>query len=573
MRARSIRIYTSYAVVVSTDPPSPSTAARGKLYILQYNAGYPRNHQTYGEDIRMTSKLASDPRLSMAELLASLSLAIDLGVGQPMEWVLRSCLLAVRLGDVLGLSERDCQDAYYLSLLRHIGCTATAAGDAALFGDELTVAEGMTLDMDDMAQVMGFVFRHVAKGRSLFERAGAIARMFAAGPEGASANHNAHCEVGVRIAETLGFGESIQRGLWQLYERWDGKGTPKHLKGEELAPPVRLIHLAQDAATFYQLGGVEASVAMARARSGRYFDPAMVEAFCRVAPDLLASLTETTWQAVLEAEPGTRVWISSSQIDTAAEVVADFADLKSPFTIGHSRGVAHLAAAAAQQCGLPSADVMAVRRAGLLHDLGRVGVSAGIWGKPGPLSDSEWERVRLHPYYTERILTRSAALAPLGALAALHHERLDGSGYHRQASSGQLPPTARILAAADVYHALTEPRPYRPACAPEAAAAEVGREAQAGRLDREAVSAVLSVAGHRVRVSRREWPAGLSEREVEVLRLLARGLSNRQMAPILSISEKTVSHHIQHIYDKIDVSTRAAATLFAMRHDLLSDEK
>jgi HD-GYP domain-containing protein (c-di-GMP phosphodiesterase class II) len=522
--------------------------------------------------IRMSSKPADDPRLSMAELLASLSLAIDLGVGQPMEWVLRSCLLAVRLGDLLGLSERDRQEAYYLSLLRHVGCTATATGDAALFGDELTVAEGMTLDMDDMAQAMSFVFRNAAKGKSFFERARMIARILAAGPDGAAANHNAHCEVAVRIAEALGFGEGIQHGLWQVYERWDGKGTPKRAKGEELGLPVRLIHLAQDAATFYQLGGAEASVAMARARSGRYFDPAMVETFCRVAPDLLASLAaEPAWQAVLEAEPGARVWMSGEQIDTAAEVVADFADLKSPFTIGHSRGVAQLAAAAAQRCSLPSADVTAVRRAGLLHDLGRVGVSAGIWGKPGPLTDSEWERVRLHPYYTERILTRSGALAPLGALAALHHERLDGSGYHRQASSAQLPPAARILAAADVYHALTEPRPHRPAYAPEAAAAEVSREAQAGRLDREAVAAVLSAAGHRVRAARREWPAGLSQREVEVLRLLARGLSNRQMAPALSISEKTVSHHVQHIYDKIDVSTRAAATLFAMRHDLLSD--
>ncbi len=292
--------------------------------------------------------------------------------------------------------------------------------------------------------------------------------------------------------------------------------------------PVRLIQLAQDAATFYQLGGVDAAVAMARARSGRYFDPALVEAFCRVAPDLLGSLAgESTWQAVLEAEPGVHAWISGAQIDTAAEVVADFADLKSPFTIGHSRGVADLAAAAAQQCGLPDADVVAVRRAALLHDLGRVGVSAAIWGKPGPLMESEWERVRLHPYYTERILTRSAAL--------------------------------------------TEPRPHRAAYTPAAAADEACRMMQAGQLDPEAVNAVLSAAGHRVRAVRREWPGGLSEREVEVLRLLARGLSNRQMAPIRSISEKTVSHHIQHIYDKLDVSTRAAATLFAMRHDLIFD--
>jgi HD-GYP domain-containing protein (c-di-GMP phosphodiesterase class II) len=511
-----------------------------------------------------------DIRLRTAELLAALSLAIDLGVGQPMEWVLRSCLLAVHLSRQLGLGEHDCQDAYYLSLLRHVGCTATAAGDAAMFGDELTVAEGMTLDMDDMPQVMGFVFRHVAKDRPFLARAQAIARMFAAGPGGAAANHTVHCDVAVRIAKTLGFGQGIQHGLWQIYERWDGKGTPGQRKGEDLALPVRVIHLAQDAATFAQLGGVEAAVTAARARSGRVYDPAIVETFCRVAPDLLPSLAaESTWQAVLAAEPGAHTWIAGAQVDTAIEVIADFTDLKSPFTVGHSRGVAGLAAAAAERCGLPGADIVAVRRAGLLHDLGRVGVSAGIWGKPAPLTDSEWERVRLHPYYTERVLARSDALAPLGALAALHHERLDGSGYHRRVTSAALAPGARILAAADVYHALTEPRPHRPAYAAGAAADALRREVQAGRLDGDAVDAVLSAAGHRVQRVRRAWPSGLSEREVEVLRLLARGHSNRQVAAALVIAEKTVGHHVQHIYDKIDVSTRAAATLFALQHNLL----
>jgi HD-GYP domain-containing protein (c-di-GMP phosphodiesterase class II) len=486
--------------------------------------------------------------------------------------VLRCCLLAVRLGETLGLSEQERQQVYYLSLLRHVGCTATASGDAALFGDELTVAEGMTLDMDDMAQVMSFVLRHVAKGQAFLARARAIGQMMAAGPEGATLNHTAHCEVAVRIAGSLGLGPDIQQGLWQVYERWDGKGTPKRLKGEQLALPVRLIQLAQDAATFYQLSGVEGAVAMARARSGRYFDPALVESFCRVAPDLLPALAaEATWQAVLECEPGAHTWLSGPQVDTAAETLADFTDLKSPFTVGHSRGVAALAAAAAEQCGLPQGAVVAVRRAGLLQDLGRVGVSAAIWNKAGPLSDSEWERVRLHPYYTERIFARSSVLAPLGALAALHHERLDGSGYHRQVEAGQLSVPARLLATADVYQALTEPRPHRAACSGQAAAAVLSHEVKAGRLDRDAVDAVLSAAGHRVRARRRVLPAGLSERELEVLRLLARGLSNRQMASSLAISEKTVSHHIQHIYDKIDVSTRAAATLFAMRHNLLAD--
>jgi HD-GYP domain-containing protein (c-di-GMP phosphodiesterase class II) len=309
---------------------------------------------------------------------------------------------------------------------------------------------------------------------------------------------------------------------------------------------------------------------MARQRAGGAHDPAIVERFCRKAPHLLADLDgEFAWEMALAAEPGPRPCLSAAQLDHIARAIADFVSLQSPYLAGHSSGVAELAAGAARRLRLPEADVVAVRRAGWLHDLGRVAVSAGIWGKPGPLSDGEWERVRLYPYYTERILARPQALAPLGALAALHHERLDGSGYHRGLTAGALPFTARVLAAADVYQALTEPRPHRPARAAGEAADELRCEVRAGRLDAEAANAVLAAAGHRVRSKRRAWPAGLSDREVEVLRLVARGLSNREMAHRLELSERTVHHHIQHVYHKLGVSTRAAATLFAMQHDLL----
>jgi HD-GYP domain-containing protein (c-di-GMP phosphodiesterase class II) len=249
--------------------------------------------------------------------------------------------------------------------------------------------------------------------------------------------------------------------------------------------------------------------------------------------------------------------------------MADFADLKSPYLTGHSSGVAELAAAAAGRYGLSEGDVADVRRAGLLHDLGRVGVSASIWDKPGPLTDGERERVRLHPYYTGRILSRPGPLARLGSVGELHHERTDGSGYHRGLAAPALPPAALLLAAADAYGAMTEPRPHRPALALEEAAEELRREVRAGRMDGGAAEAVLGAAGHRTRPVRRELPMGLTEREAEVLRLVARGLSNRQVAERLYISPKTVGHHVQHVYQKIGVSTRPAATVFAMQHDLL----
>jgi HD-GYP domain-containing protein (c-di-GMP phosphodiesterase class II) len=273
-------------------------------------------------------------------------------------------------------------------------------------------------------------------------------------------------------------------------------------------------------------------------------------------------------EAVLEAEPGARPCLSEERLEVALRAIADFVDLKLPYTAGYSSGVAELAAAAAIRYGLPEEEVISVRRAGFLHDLGRTGVPNGIWEKVGPLTEGEWERVRLHPYFTGRMLGHPVELARLGSLAALHHERLDGSGYHRGLSAAMQPPAARILATADAYHAMTEPRPHRAAHTPGSAAEELRREVRAGRLDGGAADAVLASAGHRVR-RRREWPAKLTMREVEVLKLITRGLSNREMARILSIAEPTVAHHVQHIYRKIGVPTRAAATLFAMQHDLL----
>ena len=380
-----------------------------------------------------------------------------------------------------------------------------------------------------------------------------------------------HCEVAQRLAERLGFGARLIHALGQLYERWDGKGLPHGLRGEAVSPAVLLVTLAQDAVTYQRLGGLDAAVQMVRARSGGAYDPRHAEHFCAHAPALMQGLDdEPSWELVLACEPGERCALTETQFDTACQALADFADIKSPYMLGHSPGVAALAAAAARIGGLGEAEALALWRAGLLHDLGRVGISAGVWTKPGPLTEREWEQVRLHPYYTERILARPPAFATIGALAALPHERLDGSGYHRRLPASLLSPAARLLAAADVYRALLEPRPHRPARTPDAAAAELTRAASAGGLDPDAVRCVLAAAGQPVKQARPARPAQLTERELDVLRLIARGHSIKQMAQQLTISPKTVDTHIQHIYEKIGVSTRAGATLFAVEHDLLS---
>jgi HD-GYP domain-containing protein (c-di-GMP phosphodiesterase class II) len=526
-------------------------------------------------EVSMQKDLSGNSTLRLAELIAALSLASDLGMGQPMEYALCSCVLAVRLGELLGFSESELREVYYQALLRYIGCNAETSLWAAIVGDELALRTDLAgLYNGRSSEVLSLMVRSIRQaneGNSPLHLAQVVAQGLLASPQLFKEGSAGHCEVASRLAARFGFDETIQQALIQSFERWDGRGLPGAFKGEQIAPAVRVVALAQDVIIFHRLGGVEAAVAMAQQRKGRAHDPKMVERFCAKADRLLAGIEdEPTWEMVLALEPGAHPLLTQTQFDEACAAIADFADVKSPYTLGHSRGVAELAAEAARRCGLPEADVGAIRRAGLLHDLGRTGVSASIWGKPGPLSEREWERVRLHPYYTERVLARPAALARLGALAALHHERLDGSGYHRRVPANMLSPAARILAAADVYHAMREPRPHREARTPEDAAEELQREVRAGRLDSDAASGVLAAAGHRVRSTRRTLVAGLSEREVEVLRLIARGHTKKQIAQLLVISQKTVDQHTMHIYNKIAVSTRAAATLFAIEHDLIA---
>lgn len=267
-------------------------------------------------------------------------------------------------------------------------------------------------------------------------------------------------------------------------------------------------------------------------------------------------------------EPQPVVTIPQAVLESVVRALGDFVDLKVAYLHGHSSRVAERAACAATAMGCSTTEVTDVRLAGFVHDLGRMAVPNGIWEKAGPLSDREWERVRLHPYYTARILERSEVLAPLAPIAAAHHERLDGSGYYRGAAGGQLEVGARLLSAADAWDAMTHDRPYRAALPPEQAREELEGVVRAGTLDTRTANAVLEAAGARPTRARQGYPAGLTEREVEVLRRIAQGRTNRQIAEALVIADKTVDAHVQHIYTKTGVSTRVGAALFAMQHAL-----
>jgi HD-GYP domain-containing protein (c-di-GMP phosphodiesterase class II) len=502
-----------------------------------------------------------------AEVIGSLCLATDLGMGLPLEHGLQSTLFAMRLADRLGVDSGTASQTYYGCLLFYVGCTVDAEISAGLFRGSL-LRHFNPVMFGTPAQTMAGIVRALVDPDSAppvraLQAVGRLPR--------ALRGHRDHiaalCEVAYMLSGRLGMPPDVQQLFAHFTDRWDGGGASGGLRGEEIPLSLRIIHVARDAALQRMLGGVGYAAKVIGERAGGAFDPAIAARLVADAPDILTLDDErSVWDDVLAREPTPRLTLRGEAIDVALAAMGDFADLASKYLVGHSAGVADLVAAAAQRCGFPAVEVAATRRAALVHDVGRVAVSVLIWQKPGPLSPDEWEQVRLHAYHSERVLCRSAFLAALVPVATFHHERLDGAGYHRRAAAAALPPTARLLAAADAYHAMTEPRPHRDALPPERAADLLGEEARAGRLDGESVAAVLEAAGHRPpRIAR---PAGLTDREVQVVGLLARGLQTKQIARTLGISAKTADRHIQNAYAKIGISTRAAAALFAMQHGL-----
>lgn len=512
---------------------------------------------------------AALPPFRLAEILAPLSLVTDLGMGLPDEQAMRSCVLATALARESGLDSAEAAHVYYVTLLQHLGCTATAHEEARhVGGDQLAIRPLVSHTDERLTGEMFSLLSRLGQGRPPLTRMRIVIGMLD-GVRWGPPVQAAVCEVAARLAARLAMPDPVQEGLSHMFERWDGKGGPRRLRGAEIALSTRFAQVASRAVALHGLGGAEAALAGIRASGGGWLDPEIAATFEACGARCLGEIeTQDAFSAVLQAEPEPHRAVPRQALDEVARAFADQVDLLSPFTHGHSTGVALLAEAAAAHLDFAVGDRVTLRRAALLHDLGRVALPAGIWEKPGPLSTAEWERVRLHAYFTERILARAPLLTREAAVAGMHHERLDGSGYHRGAGARDQSDSARVLAAADAYHAMTEERPYRPAFAPEHAADRLVEEVRLGRLGREAVEAVLAAAGEVRRIGPPPPPAGLSEREVEVLRLIAAGRSNREIATSLVISPRTAEHHVQHVYAKIGVSTRAGATLFALDHGL-----
>lgn len=515
----------------------------------------------------MTQKGA--PGVRLAELVAALSIATDLALGQPQEHILRQTMIASRIASAAGLEDDEQAALYYVSLLAWVGCVADSHEMARWFGDD-THIRGASYEVNRAGlPMLRFLIANLAVEGPSWRRITMTGRFVRSGMREVMDSLSTHCQTTSQIADRMGLAAAVSRALPQALERWDGKGGPAGLRGEQIERVMRIAHIANEAEVILRVRGEAATLAMLAERSGSEFDPALVELCLADPSEIFGGLDDIdAWSAVIDGCAPLDRTMDDSELRTALETFADYADVKSPWFTGHSRAVAALACEAARRAGLPQHDVDLVERAAFVCRLGGIGVSAAAWARPGKLTSMERERIRTVPYLTERVLARQPRLTEIGTIAGMVYERMDGSGYPRGVSGSGIPQTARLLAAAEVYQALREERPHRPALSAKEARTVLLDECSAGRLDAAAVNAVLSAAGHAT-PRLQSNAGGLSAREVEVLALLVRGLSNKQIATQLFVSPRTVGTHIEHIYAKIGVNARGAAAMYAMTHGLV----
>jgi HD-GYP domain-containing protein (c-di-GMP phosphodiesterase class II) len=514
-----------------------------------------------------------------ADFLMALAYATDLATGHSRDFALRSCVLAMRIARAAGLDVDTCRAVYHQALLRYIGCNADTHLLAAAFGDEIALRRDLQrIDIGNKAELAETIARALTRSvadRPAEERADAIQRGLAGAMQVSVPILSGHCEVARRIAERIGLPDDVCDNLGQLYERWDGKGLPRGLAGDAVRLPVRLVTLAQDAIALAEAHGFARMQELIAERGGGAYEADLATLFLAHAKDIFVGMEDPVdREAILALEPEPHIMLDEPACEEAYLAIADMIDMRMPFTFGHSRAVASLAEAAGRRLGLPASDIRAARWAGYAHDLGELAVPVSTWMRPGALTERETDSAQLHPYFGERAL---AALGPSGksvaALVLRHHERLDGSGYHRSSLAPDLSPAARVLAAAEAFQTAREPRPHRPPLTDVAAAAKLREAARDGRLCPDAVEAVLTSVGQATRRSAPARIAGLTAREMEVLRLIAAGLTAKEAARDLGISPKTADNHIQNLYSKIGVTTRAGAALFALERGLLRQER
>jgi HD-GYP domain-containing protein (c-di-GMP phosphodiesterase class II) len=518
------------------------------------------------------AELPDREQLRVAEVVAALSLATDLGMGLPFEHGLKATVVAMRVAQRMGVDPDTARQTYFGCLLFYAGCTADAEVQAGLFPEGALLEHWTPVMFGRSREATLAVLAALAAGDGAWPQR--ILRAAGKLPEAMSGYRRhvaALCEVTQLLAAGFGLSSDVTGVLADLTERWDGRGPLQRSRERQIPLAVRIMQVARDATFQTLVRDEDGAGRILRERAGRAFDPDVVDVVL-LERDHVLGFPEggSLWDAVLDAEPDPHRVLDRAQVDDALLSAGAFADLVSSDMTGHSAAVGDLAGRAAEVAGHSGTESAGIRRAGYIHDLGRVGVPFGVWQKPGRLTADDWERIRLHPYHTQRVLSRSPFLASLGAIAACHHERVDGSGYPHGTRAAGLAPMARLLAAADAYCTKTEPRPHRAPLTAAGAAEHLRSEAKAGRLDPDCVAWVLAAGGHRPGVIER--PGGLTDRESQTLALLAGGMATKQIARTLGVTPKTADHYIQRVYAKIGISTRAAAAVYAMQHGLVTWE-
>jgi HD-GYP domain-containing protein (c-di-GMP phosphodiesterase class II) len=516
------------------------------------------------------------PPVRLADMLGALAFASDLAFGVELEDGARSCLIAVRIAEHMRLSRDQVASVYYTALLKDAGCTAWTGSLASFWKtDEIAARRELILgDLRSRPFLARWMWQHVGTELPFPQRIARMASVAAKSGPFVEEGFRSSCEVATLIAARLGMTAQVQQALRNVFEEWDGKGFPDGLAGEQIPLVSRVVLPSFYFASLYRIGGREAATTLIREGRDRLFDPAVVDVFLRLASE------DSFWQEldapglperVAELEPDAAGILDDASLDAWAEVFADFGDLKLPHMAAHSRRVAALATSMASRLGCGAGDVRDIRRAALSHDIGLVSVPTYALQKPaGDRSAVEKEQIRLHPYTAGRVLAHVEGLAPLVTLIQAHHEHHDGTGFHQGLKGDQIPFGARIIAVADAFDDLTHDGPDSPAREPgDALRLMSGQRGLA--YAPEALDALQAeLGGPAVAHPRAAWPGGLTDREVEVLRMATEGVTRGEIAKKLVVSEHTVRHHLSHIYEKTGVTTRVGATLWAMENGLFS---
>jgi HD-GYP domain-containing protein (c-di-GMP phosphodiesterase class II) len=406
--------------------------------------------------------------IRLAELLSALSHALDLTEGQPAGHCVRCCWIGMHIGREIGLSDAHLSELYYTLLLKDVGCSSNAARICKLYlTDDRTFKRDFKLIDGSLPQALRFVLAHTGLKAGLAERFRAIVTAFQSGGEVARELMETRCQRGAEIARMMRFSEAVTQGIQGLDEHWDGGGLPLHSRGPAIPMFSRIALMAQVIDVFHTSAGVDAARREVQHRSGSWFDPALVKAFeqCADEPDFWSVLgSDDLQEALYILEPPQQVrTVDEDYLDDIAAAFAKVVDSKSPYTSGHSERVTVFTDMIAERMGLSDERRRWLKRAALLHDIGKLGVSNSILDKPGKLDADEWAAMQMHAAHSETILSRIAAFHDLAPIAGAHHERLDGKGYPRGLKGDQIVLETRIITTADIFDALTADRPYRAA--------------------------------------------------------------------------------------------------------------